>query len=154
MTQHFPTRQLRFFLTAPSPCPYLPERYERKVFAHLPLLVNERLEASAPGVWAIGECAGTPQFTHASVDDFRIVRDNMAGGNRRRLKKLAKEYIRPGVHISDLHEALMRIQQHAAHHTPLRRPPATAYYPIRRYAPSGSRPPAPLFPQAASIDAG
>ena len=37
MTQHFPTRQLRFFLTAPSPCPYLPERFERKVFAHLPL---------------------------------------------------------------------------------------------------------------------
>jgi arginine-tRNA-protein transferase len=35
--QHFPTRQLRFFLTAPSPCPYLPERFERKVFAHLPL---------------------------------------------------------------------------------------------------------------------
>jgi pyruvate/2-oxoglutarate dehydrogenase complex dihydrolipoamide dehydrogenase (E3) component len=42
--------------------------------------VNERLEASAPGVWAIGECAGSPQFTHISVDDFRIVRDNMAGG--------------------------------------------------------------------------
>jgi arginyl-tRNA--protein-N-Asp/Glu arginylyltransferase len=37
VTQHFPTRQLRFFLTAPSPCPYLPGRYERKVFAHLPL---------------------------------------------------------------------------------------------------------------------
>ena len=37
MTQHFPTRQLRFFLTAPSPCPYLPDRHERKVFAHLPL---------------------------------------------------------------------------------------------------------------------
>jgi pyruvate/2-oxoglutarate dehydrogenase complex dihydrolipoamide dehydrogenase (E3) component len=45
--------------------------------------VNERLEASVPGVWAIGECAGSPQFTHISVDDFRIVRDNMAGGNRR-----------------------------------------------------------------------
>ena len=44
--------------------------------------VNERLETSAPGVWAIGECAGSPQFTHVSVDDFRIVRDNMAGGNR------------------------------------------------------------------------
>ena len=44
--------------------------------------VNERLEASAPGVWAIGECAGSPQFTHISVDDFRIVRDNMAGGAR------------------------------------------------------------------------
>lgn len=37
MTQHFPTRQLRFFLTAPTPCPYLPDRSERKVFAHLPL---------------------------------------------------------------------------------------------------------------------
>jgi pyruvate/2-oxoglutarate dehydrogenase complex dihydrolipoamide dehydrogenase (E3) component len=44
--------------------------------------VNERLETSAPGVWAIGECAGSPQFTHASIDDSRIVRDNMAGGNR------------------------------------------------------------------------
>ena len=37
MTQHFAPRQLRFFLTAPSPCPYLPGRDERKVFAHLPL---------------------------------------------------------------------------------------------------------------------
>jgi leucyl-tRNA---protein transferase len=37
VTQHFATRQLRFFLTAPSACPYLPERFERKVFAHLPL---------------------------------------------------------------------------------------------------------------------
>jgi pyruvate/2-oxoglutarate dehydrogenase complex dihydrolipoamide dehydrogenase (E3) component len=45
--------------------------------------VNERLETTAPQVWAIGECAGSPQFTHVSVDDFRIVRDNMAGGNRR-----------------------------------------------------------------------
>jgi len=44
--------------------------------------VNERLETSAPNVWAIGECAGSPQFTHASVDDFRIIGDNLAGGNR------------------------------------------------------------------------
>ena len=43
--------------------------------------VNERLETTAPGVWAIGEVAGTPQFTHVSVDDFRVVRDNLAGGN-------------------------------------------------------------------------
>jgi pyruvate/2-oxoglutarate dehydrogenase complex dihydrolipoamide dehydrogenase (E3) component len=45
--------------------------------------VNERLETACPGVWAIGECAGSPQFTHVSVDDFRIVRDNMDGGSRR-----------------------------------------------------------------------
>lgn len=44
--------------------------------------VNDRLETSAPGVWAIGECAGSPQFTHASEDDFRIIRDNLAGGRR------------------------------------------------------------------------
>ena len=44
--------------------------------------VNDRLETTAPDVWAIGECAGTPHFTHASVDDFRIIKDNLAGGNR------------------------------------------------------------------------
>ncbi len=50
--------------------------------------VNERLQTSAPGVWAIGECAGSPQFTHVSVDDFRIVRANMAGGDRRTTDRL------------------------------------------------------------------
>ncbi len=44
--------------------------------------VNERLETSAPDVWAIGECAGSPQFTHVSFDDFRVIRDNLAGGQR------------------------------------------------------------------------
>ena len=46
------------------------------------LKVNERLQTTAPGVWAIGEVAGSPQFTHVSIDDFRVVRDNLAGGNR------------------------------------------------------------------------
>jgi pyruvate/2-oxoglutarate dehydrogenase complex dihydrolipoamide dehydrogenase (E3) component len=44
--------------------------------------VNDRLETSAPDVWAVGECAGSPQFTHVSEDDFRIIRDNLAGGDR------------------------------------------------------------------------
>jgi pyruvate/2-oxoglutarate dehydrogenase complex dihydrolipoamide dehydrogenase (E3) component len=44
--------------------------------------VNERLESTAPDVWAMGDCAGTPHFTHASFDDHRIVRDNLSGGNR------------------------------------------------------------------------
>ena len=44
--------------------------------------VNERLETTAPGVWAMGDCAGSPQFTHVAFDDFRIVRDNLNGGNR------------------------------------------------------------------------
>ena len=44
--------------------------------------VNERLETTAADVWAVGECAGSPQFTHIAFDDFRIIRDNLAGGNR------------------------------------------------------------------------
>ena len=44
--------------------------------------VNERLETTAPDTWAIGECAGSPQFTHISLDDFRIIRDNLGGGDR------------------------------------------------------------------------
>jgi pyruvate/2-oxoglutarate dehydrogenase complex dihydrolipoamide dehydrogenase (E3) component len=44
--------------------------------------VNERLETSASEVWAIGECAGSPQFTHIAANDFQIIRDNLAGGNR------------------------------------------------------------------------
>jgi len=44
--------------------------------------VNDRLETSAPDVWALGDCAGSPHFTHVSEDDFRIVRDNLAGASR------------------------------------------------------------------------
>ena len=50
--------------------------------AHGYIRVNDRLETTAPNVWAIGECAGSPQFTHVSIDDFRIIRDNLAGANR------------------------------------------------------------------------
>jgi pyruvate/2-oxoglutarate dehydrogenase complex dihydrolipoamide dehydrogenase (E3) component len=44
--------------------------------------VNEKLETTAEGVWANGEVAGSPQFTHIALDDFRILRDNFGGGNR------------------------------------------------------------------------
>src|SRR6516165_4137581 len=44
--------------------------------------VNERLQTDAHGVWAIGEVAGSPQFTHISLDDFRVVHANLTGGNR------------------------------------------------------------------------
>jgi pyruvate/2-oxoglutarate dehydrogenase complex dihydrolipoamide dehydrogenase (E3) component len=45
--------------------------------------VNEHLQTTAPGVWAIGEVAGSPQFTHVSVDDFRVVYDSITGGGKR-----------------------------------------------------------------------
>lgn len=44
--------------------------------------VNERLETTAQEVWAMGDCAGSPHFTHIAFDDFRIVRDNLTGGDR------------------------------------------------------------------------
>ena len=44
--------------------------------------VNEHLQATAAGVWAMGECAGSAQFTHVAFDDYRVVRDNLAGHPR------------------------------------------------------------------------
>ena len=44
--------------------------------------VNERLQTTAPDVWAVGDCAGSPRFTHIAYDDFRTVRSNLAGGHR------------------------------------------------------------------------
>jgi pyruvate/2-oxoglutarate dehydrogenase complex dihydrolipoamide dehydrogenase (E3) component len=42
--------------------------------------VNERLETTAPGVWALGDVKGGPAFTHISYDDFRILRTNLLEG--------------------------------------------------------------------------
>jgi pyruvate/2-oxoglutarate dehydrogenase complex dihydrolipoamide dehydrogenase (E3) component len=39
--------------------------------------VNDRLETTAPGVWAMGDSAGSPHFTHIAFDDFRVVRNNL-----------------------------------------------------------------------------
>lgn len=44
--------------------------------------VNERLETTAPGVWAVGDCAGSPHFTHIAFDDFRVVRAALTDGRR------------------------------------------------------------------------
>jgi pyruvate/2-oxoglutarate dehydrogenase complex dihydrolipoamide dehydrogenase (E3) component len=44
--------------------------------------VNDRLETTAANVWAMGDCAGSPQFTHVAFDDFRTVHNNLNGGNR------------------------------------------------------------------------
>ena len=41
--------------------------------------VDERCRTTAPGVWAVGDCAGSPHFTHIADDDVRVARDNLAG---------------------------------------------------------------------------
>jgi pyruvate/2-oxoglutarate dehydrogenase complex dihydrolipoamide dehydrogenase (E3) component len=50
--------------------------------------VNDRLETSAADVWAIGEAAGSAQFTHVSFDDFRIISTNLGGGHRSKQDRL------------------------------------------------------------------
>ena len=46
------------------------------------IAVDEHLATTADRVWAMGDCAGSPQFTHAAFDDFRVVHDNLRGGSR------------------------------------------------------------------------
>ena len=44
--------------------------------------VNEHLETTEPGVWALGECAGSPQFTDVSYDDALVILRNLKGRGR------------------------------------------------------------------------
>ena len=44
--------------------------------------VDERLRTTAEDVWAAGDCAGSPYFTHIGEDDFRVVLANLTGGDR------------------------------------------------------------------------
>jgi len=58
--------------------------------------VNDRLETNVPGIWAIGDVSGGPQFTHASLDDFRILRDNVFGnGSRSRSDRYVPSTLSP-----------------------------------------------------------
>jgi len=44
------------------------------------VVVNDRLESSAPGVYAVGDVTGEPAFTHISYDDYRILQANLLEG--------------------------------------------------------------------------
>ena len=45
--------------------------------AHGFIKVNDRLETTAPGIYALGDIKGGPAFTHISYDDYRIIRTNL-----------------------------------------------------------------------------
>lgn len=47
------------------------------------IIVNKYLRTSADNIWAMGDVTGGLQFTYISLDDFRIVRDNLSGEGRR-----------------------------------------------------------------------
>jgi pyruvate/2-oxoglutarate dehydrogenase complex dihydrolipoamide dehydrogenase (E3) component len=50
--------------------------------------VDDTLATHAPRTWAVGDVAGSPQFTHVSLDDYRIVKANIAGGTRSTVGRL------------------------------------------------------------------
>ena len=52
------------------------------------IAVDEHLATTADHVWAMGDCAGSPQFTHVAFDDFRVVHDNLRGGSRTTVGRL------------------------------------------------------------------
>jgi pyruvate/2-oxoglutarate dehydrogenase complex dihydrolipoamide dehydrogenase (E3) component len=45
------------------------------------IVVNDRCETTAEGVWALGDVTGAPPFTHVSYDDYRIIRRNLLEGD-------------------------------------------------------------------------
>lgn len=54
-----------------------------EVDAHGAIVVNDQLRTTIPHVWAMGDVKGGPQFTYLSLDDFRIIRDQLFGDKKR-----------------------------------------------------------------------
>ena len=49
------------------------------------ITVDDQLQTSVPGVWAIGDCNGRGAFTHTSYNDYEIVADNLLDAGTRRV---------------------------------------------------------------------
>ncbi|NYJ18299.1 AAA family ATPase [Glaciibacter psychrotolerans] len=78
---------------------------ELGVYLRLLLDIRETLDKFQPAVY------DRPLTELIAATASRRDSPEMAGASRRRLRKLADEYLRPGVHVSDMHECLRRIQQ-------------------------------------------
>src|SRR6201981_3529154 len=81
-----------------------------EVTEHGHIRVNDRLETTAPNVWAVGECAGSPYFTHVSENDFHIIHANLNGGNRSTRDRLIPYclFIDPPLGRVGIHESQAR----------------------------------------------
>lgn len=56
------------------------------------IAVNDRLETSVPGIWALGDCNGRGAFTHTAYNDFEIVAANLLDGEDRSLAQRVPGY--------------------------------------------------------------
>ncbi len=79
--------------------------------------VNEHLQTTAPDIWAMGDCAGSPQFTHVAYDDFQnYCASNMHGGSRTTSGRLVPfciftdpEFARVGLNESEATKTGLRL---------------------------------------------
>jgi probable pyridine nucleotide-disulfide oxidoreductase len=77
--------------------------------------VDERLRTSAPGIWAMGEVAGSPMFTHVSLDDYRVAKSGIMGGPRTTAGRIVPycvfiepEFARVGLSEAEAHKQSIR----------------------------------------------
>ena len=56
------------------------------------IVVDDQLRASAPGVWALGDCNGRGAFTHTSYNDYEIVAANLLEHDSRRVSDRITAY--------------------------------------------------------------
>jgi pyruvate/2-oxoglutarate dehydrogenase complex dihydrolipoamide dehydrogenase (E3) component len=76
--------------------------------------VDDHLRTSAEHIWAAGDVAGSPQFTHASWNDFRILRENLTGGDAATTGRLVPYtvFVTPELARVGMTEAEARAQGH------------------------------------------
>jgi pyruvate/2-oxoglutarate dehydrogenase complex dihydrolipoamide dehydrogenase (E3) component len=74
--------------------------------------VDQYLQTTAPGIWGLGESAGSPMFTHVSMDDYRVVKSGITGGTRSTTGRLIPycvfidpEFARVGLSEREAHDA-------------------------------------------------
>ncbi|MGL4338282.1 MAG: FAD-dependent oxidoreductase, partial [Turicibacter sp.] len=81
--------------------------------------VSETLQTSNSSVWALGDVTGGPQFTYISLDDYRIIQDQLFGEKKRTTKNrpvyptvlfLDPAYARVGLNVSEAKEKGFKVQ--------------------------------------------
>lgn len=56
------------------------------------IVVDDQLQTSVPGIWALGDCNGRGAFTHTSYNDYEIVADNLFNSDHRRVSDRIPAY--------------------------------------------------------------